>query len=69
MGRVLAVCVSEQKGTPKRNVGSALLIVDWGFERDAHAGKWHRQVSLLSFEAIEEFKKHKFNILEPETDD
>ncbi|MBR1658987.1 MAG: MOSC domain-containing protein [Oscillospiraceae bacterium] len=56
MGKVLAVCVSEQKGTPKRNVGSARLIADWGFERDAHAGKWHRQVSLLSHEKIEAFR-------------
>ena len=56
MGKVLAVCISEKKGTQKRNVGSAVFVEDWGLEGDAHAGKWHRQVSLLSYEKIEEFK-------------
>ena len=53
MGKVLAVCISERKGTQKRNVGSAVFVKDWGIEGDAHAGKWHRQVSLLSNEKIE----------------
>ena len=48
MGKVLAVCISEKKGTQKKNVGSAVFVEDWGLEGDAHAGKWHRQVSLLS---------------------
>lgn len=56
MGKVIAVCISEQKGTQKHNVGTAKLIEDWGIENDAHAGKWHRQVSLLSNERIEEFR-------------
>ena len=56
MGKIVAVCISEAKGTPKRSVGSARLIADWGLEHDAHAGKWHRQVSLLSYEKIEEFR-------------
>ena len=47
MGKVLAVCISEKKGTEKQNVGSAKFIEDWGIENDSHAGKWHRQVSLL----------------------
>ena len=50
MGKVLAVCISEKKGTQKKNVGSAVFVEDWGLEGDAHAGKWHRQVSLLSGE-------------------
>ena len=33
------------------------LVEDWGIEQDAHAGKWHRQVSLLSFEKIEAFRE------------
>jgi len=53
---VLAVCVSEQKGTGKRNIGSARLIENFGLEGDAHAGNWHRQVSLLSHEKIEAFR-------------
>lgn len=57
MGKVMAVCISEKKGTQKRNVHEALLIEDFGLEKDAHAGKWHRQVSLLSYEKIQEFKE------------
>jgi len=56
MGKVIAVCVSEQKGTQKKNVNSAVFVPDWGIENDAHAGKWHRQVSLLSHDKIEEFR-------------
>ena len=56
MGKVIAVCISQEKGTQKKNIGSARLIEDWGIEHDAHAGKWHRQVSLLSFEKVEAFR-------------
>ena len=56
MGKVLAVCISEKKGTQKKNVGSARFVEDWGIQGDAHAGKWHRQVSLLSYDRIEEFR-------------
>ena len=57
MGIVKAVCISEKKGTQKVNIGSAKFIENFGIERDAHAGNWHRQVSLLSYEKIEEFRK------------
>ena len=57
MGKVLAICLSEQKGTEKSEVEEALLVEDFGLQGDAHAGKWHRQVSLLSFEKIEDFRK------------
>ena len=56
MGKIMAVNISEKKGTQKQNIHSAVLTEDWGIENDAHAGKWHRQVSLLSYEKIEEFK-------------
>lgn len=56
MGKILAVNISEKKGTGKVNVHSARLIEDFGLEGDAHAGKWHRQVSLLSYEKIEAFR-------------
>lgn len=57
MGRVIAVCISEKKGTQKKRLEEgANFIADWGIEGDAHAGKWHRQVSLLSYEEIEVFK-------------
>ncbi len=52
----MAVCISERKGTQKENIHSAHVLEDFGLENDAHAGKWHRQVSLLSWEKIEEFK-------------
>ena len=57
MGKIMAVNISEERGTQKKNVHSARLIEDWGIEHDAHAGKWHRQVSLLSYEKIEELRK------------
>lgn len=57
MGRVMAVCTSPAKGTQKQDVGKAVFIEDFGIEGDAHAGKWHRQVSLLSYEKIEEFRR------------
>lgn len=57
MGKVLAICISEKKGTQKHEVSEAKLVPDWGIEGDAHAGHWHRQVSLLSFEKIDEFRK------------
>lgn len=56
MGKILAICISEKKGVQKRPIEEAVLIEDWGIEKDAHGGKWHRQVSLLSFEKIEEFR-------------
>ena len=56
MGKIIAVNISEEKGTPKKNIHSANLIEDWGVEHDAHAGKWHRQVSLLSHDKIEAFR-------------
>lgn len=56
MGKVIAVCISEAKGTQKQNVHEAEFIEDWGIKNDAHAGKWHRQVSLLSYNKIEDFR-------------
>ena len=53
MGIVKAVCISEKKGTQKVNVGSAKFIENFGIERDAHAGNWHRQISLLGQESID----------------
>ena len=64
MGKVIAVCVSEQKGTQKKNVNSAVFVPDWGIENDAHAGKWHRQVSLLSHDKIEEFRARGADVID-----
>ena len=56
MSKIKAICISEKKGTQKHPVDSANLVEDWGIEGDAHAGHWHRQVSLLSFEKVEAFR-------------
>ena len=52
----MAVNISVKRGTQKVNVHTVKLIENYGLENDAHAGTWHRQVSLLSYEKIEEFK-------------
>ena len=57
MGNVIAVCTSPAKGTQKTNVGTGKFIEDWGIEGDAHAGNWHRQVSLLSAESVEKLQQ------------
>lgn len=56
MGKIIAICTSQKKGTAKKAVGQANIIENHGIEGDAHAGNWHRQVSLLSWQAIEAFK-------------
>ena len=56
MAKILAVNISERKKTPKKTIPEGKLIEDFGIEGDAHAGKWHRQVSLLAKESIEKAK-------------
>ena len=56
MGIVKAICVSEKKGTKKTNVGQCELVENLGLKDDAHAGSWHRQVSLLSYDKVEAFR-------------
>jgi MOSC domain-containing protein YiiM len=55
-GKVLAVNISEDKGTKKTNVQSCSLLKDFGLKGDAHGGPWHRQVSLLANESIEKMR-------------
>ena len=57
MGVIKGICISEKRGTAKQEIEEAVFVKDWGIEKDAHAGHWHRQVSLLSYEKIEEFRK------------
>ena len=57
MGKILAICTSPKRGTVKTEVPSAVLTPEWGIVSDAHGGSWHRQVSLLSAEKIEAFRK------------
>jgi MOSC domain-containing protein YiiM len=56
-GTVTAVCISGEKGVPKRSVSSAALREGHGIVGDAHAGPWHRQVSLLSGESIDRMRE------------
>ena len=56
MGTIKGICISKERGTKKLPISQASFICDWGIENDAHAGKWHRQISMLSYEKIEEFK-------------
>lgn len=54
MAVVRSINISEKKGTEKREVWSCRITAD-GLENDAHAGKWHRQVSILGADPIDSF--------------
>ncbi len=56
-GKVLAVCISRNKGERKTPVDRVRLLPNHGIEGDAHAGDWHRQVSLLAQESIEKMQR------------
>lgn len=64
-GKVISVNLSEKKGTVKRPVPKCLLVAGSGLEGDAHAGPWHRQVSLLARESIDKMKEYGLDDLEP----
>ena len=57
MGKIHALCTSEKKGTLKTQVDKVVFETEWGIKGDAHAGKWHRQVSFLGLQEIENFRK------------
>ena len=61
-GKVLSVNISEEKGTKKTNIQSCTLLKDFGLKGDAHAGPWHRQVSLLANESIEKMRGLGLNV-------
>ena len=52
-GKVIAINISEKKGVMKKPIPAGNFIKDFGLEGDAHAGKWHRQVSVLGQESID----------------
>lgn len=62
MAVVHAVSVSEKKGVRKTNVDSAFLENDFGIKGDAHAGKWHRQVSLLALESVKKMQEKGLDV-------
>ncbi len=57
MGKIIAICTSDVRGVQKQPRDTAWLDKDWGIRGDAHAGHWHRQVSLLSAEEIAAFNE------------
>jgi len=63
-GIIKAISISKDRGTRKFNVPAAELKVSFGIEGDAHAGNWHRQVSLLAEESIEKMKAKGANVAE-----
>ena len=56
MGQVKGICISKIRGIQKHEVPAVTLKENWGIEGDAHAGEWHRQVSLLDYSEIENFR-------------
>lgn len=57
-GRVLAVCISDKKGEQKHELECVFLKPEHGIEGDAHAGTWHRQVSLLGIESVRKVQEN-----------
>ena len=53
---IVAVSLSKEKGIRKENMPEGRFVEDHGLEGDAHAGKWHRQVSLLAIESIDKIR-------------
>ena len=62
MGEIKGICISERRGTQKHEIPEVNLVEGWGLEGDAHGGNWHRQVSLLSYDKIQEFRKRGADI-------
>lgn len=56
-GTIAAVCISKAKGTRKVPIQQAKLKANWGIDGDAHAGRWHRQISLLSVTSIDKMRQ------------
>jgi MOSC domain-containing protein YiiM len=61
-GVVVSVSISREKGVKKTPVESVVLRVDHGIEGDAHAGPWHRQVSLLAEESVQKMRDRGLNV-------
>ena len=62
MGKVIAICISEKRGTEKKNIRECNIIEGFGLENDAHGGNWHRQVSLLSYNEVLAFNAKGGNV-------
>ncbi len=62
VGKIIAVCRSKIKKENKKNIKEGLIIKDWGLKNDAHAGKYHKQISLLSIDSINKMREQGANI-------
>ena len=60
--RIVSIAISKKKGTRKTPVNEAFISKNHGLEGDAHAGKWHRQVSFLSSESINQAKEQGLEV-------
>lgn len=60
--KIVSISFSKSKGTRKTPVDTAQLVKDHGLERDAHAGRWHRQVSFLAAESIEHARNNGLDV-------
>ena len=56
-GTIRAVCISEKKGQQKHPVDMVYLRPEHGIDGDAHAGNWHRQVSLLAQDSVDRLQE------------
>lgn len=65
MAKVVSVNISEKKGTLKRAVPEIELKLRHGIVGDAHAGDWHRQISLLAEESIDTMRPRSPIALDP----
>lgn len=61
-GYIIAISISEKKGQKKHNIESAQLRVGHGMVGDAHAGQWHRQISLLGIASIDYMRNQGANV-------
>ena len=62
MMKIVSIAISPNKGTRKATVEHANVIEDYGIEGDAHAGPWHRQVSLLAIESIDKMRQKGLDV-------
>jgi len=60
--KIVSIALSKKKGTRKNIVDEAVLVEEHGIEKDAHAGPWHRQVSFLASESIEQARNQGLDV-------
>ncbi|AZR72003.1 molybdenum cofactor sulfurase [Anoxybacter fermentans] len=61
-GKIVAISISSEKGMQKINQSEVMVKENYGIVGDAHAGKWHRQISLLAQESIDKMIAKGLNV-------